>query len=336
MLDIFNNDAFKVVPLTDAINKLIFVPGYLGSRGLFTPTPIAQTAASIEEKGGILKLIAPTPRGAPGTTIDKGKRKLRMLAVPHFEINDAVMAEEVQGVRPFGQETGLETVQNIVGQRLQVHGQSLQATKEYALIGAIKGIITYADGSTTNLFTEFEVQAEGEIDFSFDTNKGGLLRKFCAGVYRQMAGILDGVPFSGIEALCGDAFFDDLIANEEARATYLNTQAAADLRSNYISGGQVYGSFNFGGIQFTNYRGSVGAQAFIHTDKCHLFPTGVPGLFRSYVSPADYMETVNTLGMEYYAKQYPMPNDKGVNLDVQTNQLHICTRPKSLIKGKRT
>ena len=77
-------------------------------------------------------------------------------------------------------------------------------------------------------------------------------------------------------------------------------------------------------------------QTFIDTNKTHIFPVGVPGLFRTVYAPADYVETVNTMGQRLYAKQYEMPNGKGVNLDVQMNNLEYCTRPKVLIKGKRT
>ena len=108
------------------------------------------------------------------------------------------------------------------------------------------------------------------------------------------------------------------------------------MRQSYVQGGQSYGSFFFGGITWENYRGAVGATAFVNTDKCHLFPVGVPGLFRTYYAPADYIETVNTVGRRLYGKQYDMPNGKGVHLDTQMNALNICTRPKVLIQGKRT
>lgn len=338
MLDVFKSDGFSVVSLTDAVNKLRFVPGRLGSLGLFATTSIATTTIAIEERNGILTLVAPTPRGAPGATVDKSKRSLRSLAVPHFEINDAVMAEEVQNVRAFGGEDAVETVQRIVAERLAIHSQSLEATIEYSRIGAVKGIVTYADGTTMNLFTEFGVSQIGEVDFDLDAANPlpGALRKKCAGIIRSIASELDGVPFSGVHAMCGDSFFDDLIAHEEVRASYLNQQAANELRAPYIAAGQTYGVFEFGGIMWENYRGAVGSTAFIEADKCHIFPLGVPGLFREVHAPADYVETVNTLGQRLYSKQYDMPNGKGVHLDTQTNTLTYCTRPRALIKGKRT
>jgi hypothetical protein len=340
MLDIFHDNAFGVVELTDAVNKVKFVPGRVGQLGLFVASAVAVTSIAIEEKEGLLVLVAPTPRGGPGQTIDKSKRKLRSLAVPHFEINDAIMAEEVQNVRPFGQETGLEMVQAKVGERFVTHSQSMSATEEYARIGAIKGIITYADGSTLNLFDTFEVDQVSEVDFDLDNASpaAGALRKKCAQQVRVIANLLDGVPFFGVHAFCGDAFFDDLLAHTEVRASYANTDMASVLRQGYIlpNGEKIFGAFEFGGIVWENYRGAVGGTSFVHTDKCHMFPLGAPGLFRTVYAPADYVETVNTMGRRLYAKQYDMQNGKGVNLDVQMNAVQYCTRPGTLIQGKRT
>jgi hypothetical protein len=156
-------------------------------------------------------------------------------------------------------------------------------------------------------------------------------------VSRQVAGILDGMPFTGLHAFCGDNFFDDLLAHSEVRETFTGWSEAQILRDGYIGPNRSsYGIFEFGGIVWENYRGSVGGTGFINTDKCHIFPMGVPGLFKSVYAPADYVETVNTMGQRLYSRQYQMPNGKGVNLDVQMNALQYCSRPKALIKGKRT
>jgi hypothetical protein len=50
-------------------------------------------------------------------------------------------------------------------------------------------------------------------------------------------------------------------------------------------------------------------------------------------APADYIETVNTMGLPRYVKQYPMPNDKGIHIDTQMNVLSFCTRPLALLNG---
>jgi hypothetical protein len=56
-------------------------------------------------------------------------------------------------------------------------------------------------------------------------------------------------------------------------------------------------------------------------------------IYRTKYAPADYNETVNTMGRKLYAKQAPMEFDKGIKLEVQTNTMSWCTRPKALVGG---
>lgn len=339
MLDIFKDDAFSVVRLTDAIRDISFVPGRIGELGLFSDTSVNTLTVAIAKKGDQIVLVTPSPRGTAGQTVDKVKANMRSFIIPHFQIDDAIMADEVQGVRAWDTEGDLEMVMGKVAERLAEHTQSMEVTREYSRLGAVKGIVTYADDSTLDLFTEFGVSQETEVDFDLDNANptDGVLRQKCTAITRKVAGNLGGVPFSGIHAFCGDDFFDDLLKHPEVRETYKGWSDAQILREGYISpNGKVYAAFEFGGVVFENYRGAVGATSFIDTDKAHFFPTGVPSLFRSYYAPADYVETVNTNGQRLYTKQWEMPNGKGINLEVQTNALDICTRPKVLMKGKRT
>jgi hypothetical protein len=341
MLDVFRTDAFSVTTLTDAINRIKYVPGRLGSLGLFRPTGVSTLSVVIEEKDGVLELIAPTPRGGPGHTLPRVTRRARSFRVPHFEINDAVMADEVQGVRAWGSETEVETVQGKVGERMMGHTQSMSATQEYSFVGAAKGIITYADGSGLNLFDEFGVTPPDDVylDLQASSPTPGALRDAITGIARTIGGNLDdAIPFTSLYAICGDNFFDALIAHSEVRATYLNWMAAADLRAPTVGTPVTSGSwgvFNFAGVTWDNYFGKVGTQGFVDPDEAHIFPLGVPNLFRSYYAPADYVETVNTIGQRLYTRQYEMPNMKGVHLDTQMNSLDLCLRPRVLIRAHK-
>ena len=100
----------------------------------------------------------------------------------------------------------------------------------------------------------------------------------------------------------------------------------------------VYDQVIYGGITFENYKGFIGDTPFIDTDKAHFFPVGVQGLFVNYFAPADFVEAVNTIGLPRYAKQAPDPSgmNRFIQLHAQMNPLPICTRPRVLIKGKRT
>jgi hypothetical protein len=76
---------------------------------------------------------------------------------------------------------------------------------------------------------------------------------------------------------------------------------------------------------------------FTDGSKAYFFPVGVTGLFRQYKCAADFVETANTIGLPRYAKQaVDQQFARWVMLHVQSNPLPICTRPRVLIKGKRT
>jgi hypothetical protein len=60
-------------------------------------------------------------------------------------------------------------------------------------------------------------------------------------------------------------------------------------------------------------------------------------VFRQYNAPADFVETANTIGLPRYAKQaVDQQFARWVMLHVQSNPPPICTRPRVLVKGKRT
>ena len=341
ILNIFNQDAFSVMRLTDALREISYVPSLLGQMNLFQVTSIDTLDIAIEkDKAQNGLLIQASPRGGPGQTFGKAKRSMRTLRIPHFQVDDAINADEVQQVRAFGEEVAVERLQAKIAERAAEASQFFALTEEYHRINILKtGRLLDADGSVLfDYFTEFGETPATEIDFDLDNGSpvDGVLRKKCAGIIRQMASILDGIPYTGIMALCGDAFFDDLIAHKEVRDTYKGYADAANLRAAYANGGAtgLHGAFDFGGITWANYRG--GGSVGVDTNKCHLFPIGVPGLFRTVYGPADYIETVNTPGQRLYGKQWEMQNGKGVNLEFQMNALQYCTRPRVLIPGKRT
>lgn len=339
MLDIFRNDAFSVTSLTDFIRDLKYRPGRIGQLGLFSTTSVATTTIAIERIGDVLQLVKPSPRGAPGETRDMPKRNQRPFAIPHFQRDWSVMADEVQGVRAKGSETELETVQTIVGEKISANTADMDLTEEHSRLGAVTGIVTYADGTTLNLFTEFGVTEETEVDFDLDAASptDGVLRERCTDVIRTMKRRLGAVPFASVHAFVGDNYFDDLLRHKEVRDTYKGWSEAQILRESYIGKNRAENPmFEFGGIVWENYGEIDGEGVGIGTDKARFFPLGVPNLFKTYFAPADYIETVNTLGERLYAKQWPMPNDKGINGELQMNALQLCTRPGALMGARRT
>ncbi|KEO53410.1 major capsid protein [Thioclava pacifica] len=331
----FSDPAFSVSTLSALVNEENFVPSRIEKLGIFRSKPISTTKTAIEKKNGELKLVPPSPRGGPGSTVKDGKRSLVELAVPHFEVNDAFYAESIQDKREFGTEATLKSVTVAVYEKMLAARNNLLATEEHARMGAIKGVVTYADGSSLNLYDELEVTAPDKtwLDLSNSAATDGALRRACSGVVRKIMDKLGAYPMTGVHAFCGDTFFDDLITHPEVRETYRGTSEAAFLRSGYVNeeAPGAYAAFSFGGIIFENYRGGADAT-FVAPTECRVFPLGVPDLFISAYAPADYMETVNTEGERFTAKIRQMANEKGANIDVQMNALQYCSRPELLFE----
>lgn len=324
MLDIFNADAFKVISMTDAVNKLPYVPGRVGRLGLFSEMGVTTPTITIEEQDGALALVQTSLRGAPPVQNKSGKRTARSFAIPHLQLEDHILADEVAGIRGFGG-TELQTVQNLVDQKMAEIRRKLDATVEYHKAGAVKGLILDADGATLyNLFTEFGV-SQTSIDFVLGTSTTNIKDKVLQ-IVRAVEDALGADVYERIHVLCGKDWFTKFITHAEVKAAYDRYQEGAFLRADNRRG------FEFAGVTFEEYRGKVGATSFIADAEAYAFPVGVPGLFRTYFAPANYVETVNTLGVPYYAKMERMRYDRGVDLMVQTNPLSVNTRPKTSVK----
>lgn len=332
ILDVFNDDAFSMTELTLALEAAPYLPGRIGEMGLFDEEGISSAVVGIEEQRGQLQLIPVAARGTMPTYQQGDLRDLRTFVVPHLPLNDAVMASEVEGVRAFGSDDALETVAAKVAQKNAKMRQAHETTWEYHRIGAIQGLIKDADGSTTivNLFTAFDV-TETNINFDFANDN---VKMKALEVERAIEDVLNGLPYTGIQAVCGNDFFDDLVSADEvgdAFATWMED------KNNFGPTGRVpRQGFLYGGITWWNYRGKVGSVDFIPTAQCRFFPEGVPDLFKRYNAPANFMETVNTIGRPLYEKSERMRFDVGQELHTQSNPLHLCTRPGVLIKGTNT
>lgn len=325
-LNLLNDDAFSVSTLSAAINMLPATPAVIGNRGTFNEQGITTTTVNIEISNGVLSLVPSAQRGAPGLVVGANKRKLIPFNTFHLPATATIMADEIQNVRAFGSATELQVLQTIVNDRLANVRRRLDATHEWQRIGAIKGKIIDADGSTEllDIYSAFGIQQPTQAMALGTTTTE--VRVLCGDVLDKMETALGQTHFTHARAYCGKAFWDKLISHKSVKETYLNTVQAASLR------GDPSDSFEFGGIVWERYRGQVGSQAFVPTNEAYAYPEGVSDLFISRFAPADYIETVNTIGLPYYAKQEVMKMGKGVELEAQSNPLHICTRPGAVIK----
>lgn len=328
-----NNPAFSVGALSLAMQRLPYnIYGRVTELGLFGAKGVTTTSVIIEENGGVLNLIPASPRGGPGNVNQRGKRKARAFAIPHIEVNDQVIAEEVQGMRAFGSDSAAQSVNAKVNDILQQIKNKHDITKEWMRVGALKGILLDADGTTVlyNWFTEFGITPVTQT-FTFSSPtfdvKGAIIN-----VKRQMEDHLLGDTMRGAYALVSPEFFDALTSH----ATVID--AFKYFASNQRPGGDYRQGFEYAGVTFEEYRGTATdptgtAHKFIAASTAQFFPLGTNSTFREFNAPADFNETVNTMGQPYYAKMEPVKFDRGTEIHTQSNPLMICTRPELLVQG---
>lgn len=341
ILNIFNQDAFSAIALTDAVQRNPFQPVGLGQMNIFDPNPIRTTALAVEERTGQLTLIPFSERGAEGTQRSTEKRKMRYFEVPRLMHDDTVYANEVQGIREFGQESVLMQVETEVARRLSGPTgllASVEYTKEYLRLAAVQGLVLNPkDGSVMyNWFDEFQITQATEVAFNLAAGTANSLRPICNALVRSMARKAQGAftPTTKVTALCGDSFYDLLVNHPDVIRTYVNWSDAQALRNN--SQGAAFEAFEFAGITWVNYRGSDDNSTIkIADDKVKFFPVGAPGIFREANAPGETVDWVNTPGKPVYVLPiFDQLRRMWWKMEAYSYPLFICTRPEVLLSGR--
>jgi hypothetical protein len=331
MVNPFTGEGYDIVAMSAAITKLPNLYGRLEAMGLFPVDGVTTTSVTVEQLNGTLNIVRSRPRGAAADKAIADKRGLRVFAVPHVPLDDVVLPDEIQNVRAFGSDNALEAQANVIARKLQKCKNMLDQTLEYLRMGALKGIILDADGSTIyQLYTEFGITAK-TVYFGLDDEDTDVTAK-CLEVVRHIEDHLFGDRMSGIRCLVSPEFFDAFtshIAVAAAFKYYQNMQQS--LGQDYRSG------FRFAGIIFEEYRASWTNQAgstykAITAELGHAFPEGTGETFKTVVAPGNFLETVNTVGQLYYAKQEARKFNQGLDIHTEMNALPICLRPEVLVK----
>ena len=331
----FTATGYDLISMTMAINKVPDAQRVIGITerlGIFRSRSITTTTFSVEELNGVLNLLQSQPRGGPVPKNTTAKRKLRNFAVPHFPLEDVIRPEDVQNVRAFGSDNMTETVASVMARKLAEMRMKHDITREWLRLNALKGIVLDADASEIyDFFTEFGLTQQSQ-SFELDQSTTDVNEE-CRTALRYIRTSLKGDTMSGAIALCSPTFYDALIKHSSVKDAfkYFNTQQGQNLSAD------VSGRFTFAGIAFEPIESSTtdpdgNARKFIADDEAMLVPLGTSSTFQEVIAPADFMETANTPGLPFYAKQEPMKFNRGTEVHTQMNVLPMCTRPEVLLR----
>jgi hypothetical protein len=260
-LDVFHQDPFRTITLTDAIEKTPYLPQGIDAMGVFEDEPIRTEQLMVEQRQGVFVLVPFTDRGAPGTQRTTEVRGARNFNVPRIKMEDTIKAREVAGIRAFGQETELMQVMSELARRVAGPTglrNNLRYTQEFHKLAAVQGYLLNADGSVWYDFaSEFNITRNAEIPFNLVAGVANTLRPIANNLARVARRKAQGAWIDGrtqLVALCGDAFYDALVNHPDVIRTFVNWADARAIRDG--DAGVAFEEFAFGNIVWINYRGT--------------------------------------------------------------------------------
>ncbi len=332
-MDIFTNNAFSMVSLTAAVEKIAFIPNTLGELGIFEEKGVYTRQLSVEKRGNKLALIPTSPLGAPARQKDAKKATIRNFQTQRLAEGFTMYAHEVEGIRAFGKETLLKAITTEYADRMGDVRDDMDLTHEWHRFGTLQGKLLDADGTTVlyDYFDEFGITEPAAFDFKLNiaTTK---VRDVCNNITRVMKRRAGGSYNSRtkIHTLCGDEFYDSLIGHQSVEKTYEGWAAAAALRT-----GTAWQDFEFGDIVFHNYRGTDdNSTVAIAANECKLFPVGAKGVFKKAMAPSEFGPFVNTRGKDVYAMNIrDKDRDAWVKGEQYSYPLYMCLQPEALGSG---
>lgn len=326
-----SNDAFSMTSMVQSINKLPNLYGRIMELGLFKPKGVSTRSVLIDEKDGVINILDNLPVGSPGLKNTKGTRSARSLTIPHFPLDDTLLPNEYSNIRAFGQENQFETLASIMNDKLQTLKNKHDQTLEWLMVGALKGIVYDSDASTViyDFHKEF-LQNKKTVDFLLGTSTTNIKAK-CKEVLRHLETNLHGERMSGVRVLCDKDFMDALTNHAKVIEAYERWEAGTFLRQDDRKG------FYFCGLTFEEYEGTTTdkngtARKFLSSKYAVGFPEGTNNTFNVYYAPADFLETTNTIGLPYYAKQEPRQFNRGIDIHTQSNPLPVVSRPELCVE----
>lgn len=323
-----DNPGFDVTELSLAINEFPQVYGDIQRLGVFPFRGVTGRTVVIERRKDVLTILPNQTFGGPSLTGVSGKNDLREFGCFHYPLEDVVTPEEIQGKRAFGSDSELEFLEIIMARKLQTNARKHRITLEHLMATCLAGKVLDADGTTlVDYFARWGVN-EVTVDFALDT-EGTNVRTKCTEVLRAVDDGVLGEVYDHVHALCSATFMDQLWAHKSVQEERKFTQPP---------GGDMRRGFTYAGITFQEYRARAPqpdgtTRLFIPEGTARFFPMGAQDVFAHHAAPADFNETVNTIGLELYARQEPRKFGRGTDIHTQSNPFVICLRPLALVKG---
>jgi Phage major capsid protein E len=327
-------NAFEVVDYTSEINLIPNKWSLTDELNIFSKEFVSQNTITFEKTAGTLALITDQVRGTRSNVNKDDNRQLHSYAIPHFPLDDYISPQDIQGKRAYGSIDTAETEAAVVARKLERIRRNHAATAEAAKMQALTVGSIYAPNGTVaaNYYTDFGITRK-EVDFVLSTATTNVIEK----VEEVIAHITDNMlagdfPTGGIIALCSPQFFAKLVKQANVVESFKFYTSTQEPLRNRLGNG-LYRRFQYAGAEFIEYRGAFNGTALIPAGDAYFMPAGTTDTFVSYYGPANRFEQVNTIAEELYAFQFRDPKGAKIELETESNFIHMLRRPQIVVRA---
>lgn len=335
-------ERFSTLQLTMGINKRQNEYGLLNGLGLFAEEGITERHVKIETRNQTLSIIPTSPAGTPAPSDDDPDDRGVIPPIPTFRHakKHTLLAEDLQGVREFGTEDMPEYPDTKMMSMLDKIQREHRQTKEFLRWQALKGNVYDVDGSKL-LYNVYSLMGETQKEIDWDLTDDTKADPILDGNNELMDYLEDealGEMITGVVKFCSPGYFDTLQKNKSFREAYKYfSEQPGEINPNR----QMVRQFTYKGITYVRHRGTASYKkkdgttvkhTFIPNNEAIAVPMGTYECFRTMFGPAEFLETVNTVGQEIYVKPKVMDYDMGIELMSLSHQLNLVTKPRLVVK----
>lgn len=332
----------KVVDLSAEINVVPNQWGIINSLGIFRNEYKTQKTILVPRTTDTVAVLTDRNWDERNNAITGGARDVLPVVVPHFPVDDAITANDVDGQVDWdsllaGGNSTL-SIDKVRAEKMVRIRNAHALTLEVARMQLIKDGTVYAPNGTvvTNFYTEFGVGRTTKF-MNLASTTDNPISKIEDVFAAVQDGIGNGQVVTAVVALCSPSFFNALISNPFVYESYqyfsqpqgprlLNgrlTAATAGLDARYRS-------FEYGGVTFIEVRGKVNNVSYVADGDAYVLPLGTDS-FRTFFAPANRLSTVNKPALESYYFEHLNAKDDLIEIMTETNFVNAMLRPQTVI-----
>lgn len=325
---------------TDLTQPLMIIPnkwGLANQLNIFGMETTNQESLTLEEITESFNVITDVHRGDRHQVSKDYTRRMHAFAIPHFTFDDYITPRDIQGKRAFGVDV-LETIAAVRARKLERIRESWAATREKAAWHTIVNGTAYAPNQTVSYdwYTEFGATRK-TVDFQLNVSTTDLIAKTEEVFAHIQDQALDGTVRGEIFAVASPEFFNKLIGHPTMKALYLAYQQSPQILKERLRAAGFdarYREFTVGNITYIEYRGvDPNGVRHIPANECYFLPSDTGDAFTTYFAPADHFDFVNTQGQEMYAFEYGDERGQKIEIQTESNFMHVLRRPQLIVKG---